>query len=695
MEIVSEFPSWFIGLCVLGAIVYAVALYTRDRTNRHFPGFLLILLGLFRFAVVLVLALFLLKPLVKTIDREVERPIVVIAQDNSESIVSGEDSTLIKSQYSRDIRLLRDALKEDYDVRAFSFGENVDEGIDSLDFTDKVTDFSNFLDDMYDRFSNRNLGAIVVASDGLYNRGVSPVFASGKLESPVFTIALGDTTEKKDVLIKEVLHNRLAYLGNKFPVEIRVDSRKTPGERVQVKISRAGQVVFSQAVDFAEDYTSDVIRTNLDADKTGIQRYTITISAVEGEFTLANNRKDIFIDVLDSRQKILVVADSPHPDLNAFSSAIESNKNYQVDLDLVGDLSGNLNEYNLIIFHQVPGGSRKGLDIVEEALAAEIPSLFVLGSQTNFAWFNNLDLGFSLKNNTGIINDIHPGYRSGFSLFKLDDETRNAFRKYPPLQVPFGDFQQSPGVNALLNQRVGLIDTDNALLGFNKVNDVKVGVLAGEGIWRWRMISFLYNDSHRPFDRFVSKCVQYLASKEDKSFFRVSGENDLLENETISFDAELYNDSYEPVNDAEVQLLVTDESGQEFEFAFGRRGTGFHLDAGSLPVGNYQYVARTSYSGKSYTQNGEFSISPVQLELRNSRADHQMLFNFAEANGGTMVYPSEISSLTNLIAQQGNTASVAHETKILTDLINSKWILWLLLAFLCIEWLLRKRNGTY
>ena len=37
-----------------------------------------------------------------------------------------------------------------------------------------------------------------------------------------------------------------------------------------------------------------------------------------------NNVKDVFVDIIDGRQKILLLANAPHPDLGAIKNAIET-----------------------------------------------------------------------------------------------------------------------------------------------------------------------------------------------------------------------------------------------------------------------------------------------------------------------------------------------------------------------------------
>jgi hypothetical protein len=60
-----------------------------------------------------------------------------------------------------------------------------------------------------------------------------------------------------------------------------------------------------------------------------------------------------------------------------------------------------------------------------------------------------------------------------------------------------------------------------------------------------------------------------------------------------------------------------------------------------------------------------------------------------------MVYPNAVSSLAEKIKSRQDIVSVSYENKQLNDLINFRWILALIIGLLSLEWLLRKRAGTY
>ena len=228
MKLTTEYPLWFIIFCIAAGIVYAGILYFKDKKLSELSIWIVRLLAAFRFIVVALLSFLLLSPLLKTISREVEKPVIIIAQDNSESITAGKDSAFYKTEYRKSLQQLVDKLADKYDIRFYSFADKIKEITlaDSVLFNEKQTDISLLFDEIETRFTNRNTGAIILASDGLYNKGSNPVYSADKIKTPVYTVALGDTTVKKDIILLKAEHNRLAYLGNKFPIEIVVNAKQ-------------------------------------------------------------------------------------------------------------------------------------------------------------------------------------------------------------------------------------------------------------------------------------------------------------------------------------------------------------------------------------------------------------------------------------------------------------------------------------
>ena len=194
--------------------------------------------------------------------------------------------------------------------------------------------------------------------------------------------------------------------------------------------------------------------------------------------------------------------------------------------------------------------------------------LFIAGSKVDYDQLSNLDIGLGIENVQGTTN-TSAVFDNSFSLFKVRQELQGQLIQYPPLTSPFSSkYELSNSCEILLKQQIGLAKTEYPLLGFNKTPDHKIGFLIGEGIWRWRLFDYADNKNHDNTNAIFTKVIQYLASKEDKSFFRVNCKNSFNENEPILFNAEVYNKSYELVTNPDVTIIVTNDKGERVQLQF-------------------------------------------------------------------------------------------------------------------------------
>jgi len=658
-------------------------------------------MALVRFLSVSAIAFLLLNPLLKTVFREVEKPVIVIAQDNSQSIVLGKDSAFYRTAYKGKLEKLSRDLSDKFEVRIYSFGDKLKElteagksGLEEINYSEKETDLSSFFEEMDTRFANRNLGAVIIASDGLYNKGLNPVFSSGHLKAPFFTIAMGDTNIHKDLLIRKLINNRLAYLGNKFQAEVVVEARRAKGESAMLSVTKGENTLFSQKLDFNNDNYNATIPLQLEAKEAGLQRYRVKLSPLPGELSLINNVQDMFIEVMDGREKVLILSDAPHPDIAALKQAIETNQNYEVEAVPAKDFDKKLNGYNLVILHQLPSlnGNPK---VVNEAFTSDIPLMIVAGTQTNLRAFNTFQTGLIINASGQRFNEPQAVAEDHFPLFTLSEALRNYIPKFPALQSPFGNYKAGNSCTPLLYQEIGIVKTKDPLMLFNQVGEKKICVLAAEGIWRWRLQDFEDHGSHDLFNELINKTVQYLSVKQDKSQFRIVCPSNFKENQLLEMEAEVYNESYELINEPEVTLEIENSAGKKFPFTFNKTANAYRLNAGIFPPGEYRFLSKTKVADKVLTQKGEFSVSPLVLEAVNTTADHQLLYQLAQKHHGEMVYPGQTDLLAEKILQREDIKPVIYNPKKLVDLVELKWIFFLLLLLLSAEWFMRKRNGAY
>ena len=688
MKLILNSPFWYILLCLAIGVLGAFLLYRKDKSLGELSSIWKKILAGLRFVSISFLAFLLLEPLLEFSKEKIEKPILVIANDNSQSMIFSQDSVAVKNQLKLNLEELEAKLSSKYELVTYSFGDEIKEGF-SFDYDSKSTDISGFFKEIQNRYYNRNLSGIVLATDGIYNSGSNPLFETKKLKNiPVYTIAVGDTATKKDVFIDQVLHNRLVYKGNKFPVTVEVKAEQCAGKSSVVKITKGGKVLGQKPINFTNNSDFKQVSFELSAEGNGLQKYNVSVSGVEGEFSKSNNFRSFYIDVLESKEKILILANSPHPDVNAIKLALESNENYEVKTDLVSNFKGKVNEFNLVVAFNLPSSSNK----LEES---NIPVLYILGNQTNFNKFNSLKKGVEVLNAKGF-TESQSYLNPNFSSFKVSQELSSFVSNFSPLQVPFTTkYSLTNSAEVVLYQKIGPVKTKYPLLAFNKKDNTKYGFFLGEGLWRWKLQDYSLNEDNTRFNELFTQSAQYLISKEDKSLFRVFGETSYKENDKIKFEAEVYNSSYELVNKGEVKMKIVNEQNEDFTYLFSKVGERYGLDAGVLPSGNYKYSASTNIKGNNTVRSGEFSVNEIKLEQNNSVANHQLLFNMSDVTGGKMVSLDQVSSLANFITENGEASDVIFQEKDVDDLINIKYIFFFLLLLLAIEWFVRKRNGGY
>ncbi len=693
-QLITEKPFWFILFCLLLGAAYAIILYRNDKSLNEIQPWLKKTMTALRFVLIALLSFLLLTPLIKTISREKEKPLIIIAQDNSESIVINRDSAFYRKEYREKMNVLIDDLKKKYDVKTISWGDKVSDKID-YSYTDKQTDFTGMMNELDIRYANRNVGAIVVASDGLYNRGSNPVLSQNLMKVPVYTVALGDTNIQKDLLIGKINFNKVVFLGNSFPLEISIDGRQCSGSSSTLTVKEDSLTLFSKTISIAGSRFNTMVPVFLDAKKKGMHHYRIELSAVSGEITTTNNEKDVFIEVLESKQKILLLAASPHPDLGALKLSFESSENYEATVSMLDKFDGKVNDYDLVVMHQLPSISKAASDVLAKIKAANLPVFYILGTESNLTTFNALETGISITGTLNKSDEVEPVWKDDFSLFTIVKETSDALNIFPPLLAPFGDYKLTSNDYVMLSQQIGSVSTGKPLLLFNENGASKTAVLCGEGIWRWRLTDYNTNGNFNAFNELVTKTVQYLIVKENKNHFRILSKNTFPENEPLVFDAEVTNENYELVNTPDINITITNNERKTFPFVFSKTEKAYTLNAGYFPSGNYRYKASVKTGEKTYNSEGEFSVSALQVEQNETTADHQLLYALSHKTGGELFYPNQLDALAKALDQRDDMKTVSYSHYKLQDLINLKWVFFLLLILLSAEWFLRKRSGAY
>lgn len=683
----NDFSIWWLIPCFALGFVYAWVFYQKSLVGSPLLKKLLFTL---RWFAVGLLAFTLLSPLVKTVKLRLQKPVIFIAQDASSSVLMNAkkfDATL----YHQNLKDLANQLREDYDVKPLSFSDVVKSGFNFKE-TGKQTDISSVLNYIDNQNSSNNIGALIIATDGIYNKGANPIVQTQVTPFPIYTVALGDTVPKRDLILMQPTYNQLVYLGNSHEIEVSIKAFGAKGSTTNLKLNTNDGQFKQQSVSFVKDEEVKTLWFVIDANKKGVQKITLDLMPLANEVSSQNNRHTIYVDVLDGREKILLVADAPHPDVSAIKQAIESNKNYEVSVAFADDLPKKTDDFGLVILHNLPSKTR-GIGSFLEGIEQK-NKWFIIGMQTNVAALSGLQSLLDISSGNIQNQNYDAIFNPDFYAFSLTAQTKNQLSSLPPLVAPFGSYKLKSAAKMLFMQQIADVKTTAPLLVFGESGNHKTAILTGEGIWRWRMGDFEKNNNLDAFNELISKSVQYLSAKEDKRKFRVNhAKNRYLENETVLLNAELYNDAYELVNKPEASLELKNRE-KKFSYVFSRVGNAYQLNLSTLPVGEYDFYAQTKLGSKKYSANGSFLVEALKVESMETTANHQLLFSLSKSSGGEMVFPKDMMSLVNAIKQNEKVKTISHHEKSYEPLINSKWIFALIILLVSFEWFLRKRNGA-
>jgi hypothetical protein len=677
--------------CILLGCLYAWVLY--NKANQLQPR-LKYALTILRIIVVTIITYLLFAPLFKQISYTLEKPVIIIANDNSISVSQVKPAGFNPKQYEQDLQQLADQLSKKYEVKTYNFSDSVKQGL-NFSGDGKLSNGSALINQLNDEFLNRNVGAVIIASDGIFNRGGNPLYDLSKIKAPVYTIAMGDTIAKKDVLIANVNYNDVVYLDNEFTLDIQVQAYECKGETTQLSVSENGVKVASQVVPINTSSFVKDVQIKLKANKIGVQKFTINVASLSNEITTKNNSQTIFVEVIDARQKILLASTFPHPDLTAIKQAIALNKHYEVTLALAEELDNvNLSEYSLAILYQLPAKGVPATAFLAKLQNASLPLWHILGAQSDINTFNQYQRILNFSRANGSLQEVFPYLAPNFTVFNLPKEALAQLNEYDPLQMPFGNLSVNINYTAVLNQRIGKINTQSPLWFFSEENGRKLGYLVGEGLWKWKLEE-AKNDQNFPLvNELITKTVQYLSVKDDKRKFKVySTKNTYEENENVILNATLYNDAYEAVNTPDVKIEIKNDQGKVFNYAFSKFGDTYQLNVGALAEGNYTYVASTNLGDKVYKANGAFYVSSLIVEYQQTTANHQLLYTMAQQTQGKMLMPKNLLSIADELEKSEQVKSINYEDRKYEELINFKWLFVLILLLLSAEWFIRKRNG--
>lgn len=634
---------WLVLMALAIGLVYASLLYL---FSKKYGKMLTVLLFSLRAIVVAIVVMLFINPYIKQKTGKIENPIIVFAKDNSESM----------TEYPTSVDSVMHILEKNYDVEYYGFG-------------DQYTNISSALSTISRQYYKKNVGAVVLISDGIVNQGVNPELNIESYPFPIYSVTLGDTVSYPSMTINDVKYNKTVPANMLFPLRVTANALNYKGESMNVIVKIDGNEVENVTVPVTSNRFSKTLDFNIDSGEEGTKQVDIIVG---------DKTRRVFVTVTDKKYRILCLARAPHPDIAAIKSALDDHFEFDVIFD--DNVAANYDlplRYDLLIMHNI-------------AIKSAVPSLSIIGS--NFDAFNESQDIVKITRGAANTNlDVTGRFNNVFGLFTISSDIKNELKSYPPLSLPHCEISFNGRHDDALLMNIMDLETPNPLLAFSTDSDSnKHAFIFGTGCWRWKLYEYFHHKNNDGFNEIISKTVKYLLTEKDKEL-TVNHKDSYLNTESITISAELRNPSRELINEPDLHIMINNS----YDYMFSKGENNYHLNIGMLPEGIYKYRAHTSFGGVDYNATGTFTVESLGVEALDLTANIERMRSLASQTGGKHYYITDIQQITYDLKHDSRITSISREETRYDDLINLKWLFLSILGLITIEWLLRKIFGIY
>ena len=701
----------FLAVPAAALLTFVAYRYTVPPVSGPLRTTLILLRALGLFLLVLILG----EPLLSLVFHRTEKPVLALLLDQSKSMTIRDKSgdrkevvlNLMESQTLRDVLSNADVVYGVFDTKTrllASFAR------DSVAFKGEGTDIGGALRQLKAMTQERNLQGVLLMTDGNSTTGSSALAEAEELGVPVSAVGIGDTTVPQDVVLQRVIANTITYVGTKVPVNVTLKSSGFTNERVEVTLHDGGTMRDQKTITLEPGIRQYEVPLSFMPDSDGTKKITVEVSQLPGELSTQNNRSSLYVKVLKSKMRIALFAGSPNADVAAVRRALQEDDNIEVKTYIERGngqfyegipTQQDFRDIECLILAGYPGAasSLSVLRMLADQCAAGKGLLFILSRTTDFRKLDILSaaLPFVVPQQQG---------EEAQTFFTIADAQRNnpilrslpspdVWSKLAPAFVLDEPVQAKPESEILALGRIQTVTTNEPLFISRHVNRSKSLALTCYGLWRWKTYAEGVPGSERLLENLISNSVRWLVTREDEKPVQVRPSKEMFTgSEPVEFTAQVYDENYQPMSEAEVSLSVA-RQGQTSQLTLTSLGNGrFEGAFDPLPEGDYTYTARAIADGKELPQErGSFSVGGLNAEFMETRMNKLLLQQLAVRTGGKYYDPHELGRLPADVARMPDFKPRDVSLTQHIELWNKRWMMGVLVALFSIEWFLRKRNG--
>ncbi|HEY8538639.1 MAG TPA: hypothetical protein VIL28_07210 [Steroidobacteraceae bacterium] len=728
----SPWPLWLLGVTIaVGLAAIAFTLWRRHRRSTvRLAPWQLVLLGSLQALFVALIAVLLWRP-VLNVERVRDREnVLAVVLDASESMAYGEQD---RSRLQEAVAALDGApletLKKVFDVHLYTFSSEARPlaALEAVPPPGTQTRIGDSLLQVLQTAGSAPLAGVVLLSDGAENGNSLSEARLTEIASygvPIHTVGLGPETLTTDLELERVDIAPAAPAGAMVVAQVGI-RHDGPG-KTRLRVYDRDQLVFAREVNLPASSTTTSINFEVPAGEPGTHEFRFVLDPLEGERNVINNERSHVMDVAAGRRAILYIEGEPRWEYKFIRRAIDGdrslrlasivrttpNKIFRQGVLSAAELADGFpsSAAELFAYDAVIIGSYEATTLTPEQhrllkdfVDKRGGSVLMLAGRKGLSaggWYNSAlaqALPTHLPNKEGA-NYVQRNGRAQPTVYGLEyattrldaDPRRNAeaWKTLPPL----ADFQElgrpKPGAIVLL-EAVG----DNArepLLVWQRYGRGATYLLGTSSTMRWQMHLPPEDQRHEMFWR---QLLHALADTTPRRATLASDRTVYNDERSVMLEAEILDEEFNPVSDAEVEVLVAPERDPPFTQLMRPSGNGDGRYTATIdaPATGLYRIDMTARRKGVEIANATTHVRRADgiVEHFATRQNRSVLERIAQMTGGRYWSINDLSGLAAAIPYS-KAGIVERQT---LDLWNLPIVFIVLLLLKLGEWLLRLSWG--
>lgn len=568
---------------------------------------------------------------------------------------------------------------------------------------------------------------ILLLSDGIDNttsqRSEAVLRDLGARGIPVFTVPLG-LPDPDDVSIRNIVMQEVAFSGDQVPVRVHIQSKGYERRTAKLTIKLNDREVSQKRVRLEGGLQFEDIEFNVDLYEKGAARIEVAIEPFEDEVSVANNRLERSIRVVNEKVNVLYIEGNNRWEFRYLSAILKRDprlKTTFISSSAGPEFARNSPEYierfpskreeafkyDLVILGDVDSAflTPEELGLLEELIRDRGGSLLVLcgpmNTPSSFAGTpveSMLPVRFDPDSKWELTSEsAYPvltseGRSSMVMVLENEpEENDRIWSRVAPLDHLPPLLGAKPGATVLAT----LSDTAEGkqrypLVAWQRYGTGKCMSLATDRLWRLR---FKTGDKYHW--RVWSQSIQFLTlSRLMGEHMRIRLETDRTTyhgGEQARLYAHVLDENYQPVAQPSFEISVKGVDGnalqQRVSLQPDRTTPGLY-EGFFTPSLAGRYRVEANEDDQEVSNTTEFQVAEVKQELTRTDADIEHLKRIASLTGGASLGIRDLSKLPSLLKSSPVETTVRSERPLWDN-----WIVVLMLvALLGTEWILRRKH---